>query len=129
MTDTARTIPIHPLAPAKVPEGAACNGCGVCCLYEPCPLGMLLSRRRTGTCLALRWQHDRYRCGALVDTRTVLAQVFAHRVRCLQPALAWGLRRIGGRWIAVGTGCDCDLQVVVDAAHSTTIGVTSSSHP
>ena len=31
----------HPEAPPKPPEGAPCNGCGLCCLAEPCPLGML----------------------------------------------------------------------------------------
>ena len=45
----------HPEAPPKPPEGAPCNGCGLCCLAEPCPLGMLVSRRRTGACVALRW--------------------------------------------------------------------------
>jgi len=37
-------ILIHPEAPAKPPLGAPCNGCGVCCLAEPCPVGVLVSR-------------------------------------------------------------------------------------
>ena len=45
---TEHTIHIHPQAPGKVPEGVACNGCGVCCLFEPCPLGVVLSRARVG---------------------------------------------------------------------------------
>lgn len=84
---------IEPGAPAKPAPGAPCNGCGVCCLGEPCPLGMLLSRRRRGACAMLRWrpQEGRYRCGAL-------------------GRLSWldGLLR---RWIAAGSGCDCDWQV------------------
>lgn len=72
--------------------GAPCNGCGLCCLAEPCPLGMLLSRRRRGACVALRWSEaeQRYRCGAV-----------AH---------PW-LGRLARRWIAAGAGCDADLQV------------------
>jgi hypothetical protein len=48
-------IRIEPLAPVKPATGSPCNGCGVCCLAEPCPLGMLVSRRRHGRCSALRW--------------------------------------------------------------------------
>ena len=40
---TGHLIRIHADAPAKPPVGAPCNGCGVCCLLEPCPLGVLLS--------------------------------------------------------------------------------------
>ena len=47
---------LQPSAPPKPAEGAPCNGCGLCCLAEPCPLGMLVSRRRTGACVALRWR-------------------------------------------------------------------------
>ncbi len=124
MPHTARTITIHPLAPAKVPEGAACNGCGVCCLYEPCPLGMLLSRRRSGACQALRWQQDRYRCGVLVDAGGVLAQALPRRVRWLERVLASVLRRVGARWIAAGTGCDSSLQVDSTEPPSTTMAIT-----
>jgi hypothetical protein len=88
-------IHIHALAPPKPAVGAACNGCGVCCLAQPCPLGMLVSRRRTGACAALRWDDDaaRYRCG-LIDVqrpwRTALAR----------------------RWIAAGRGCDSDAREI-----------------
>ena len=64
---------LHPEAPAKPVEGAPCNGCGLCCLAEPCPLGVLVSRRRAGACLALRWSDadGRYLCGMVVDPATV----------------------------------------------------------
>jgi len=86
---SARVIHIEPLAPAKPALGAACNGCGVCCLSEPCPLGMLASLRRRGACTALRWDAGatRYRCGL-----TTLP-------------LPGALTR---RWIAAGQGCDSD---------------------
>ena len=43
---THAVIYLHPAAPAKPAVGAACNGCGVCCAWQPCPLGMLVSGRR-----------------------------------------------------------------------------------
>jgi hypothetical protein len=54
---------------------------------------VLLSRRLTGTCAALRWEGGRYVCGALTA----------------QPS---GLRGwLVKRWIASGSGCDCSLEV------------------
>ncbi|MFG6455372.1 hypothetical protein [Roseateles sp. BYS96W] len=88
-----RVIEIHPDAPAKPAVGAVCNGCGVCCLTEPCPLGMLLSRRLKGACTALQWDGARYVCGVLTT----------------QPSgwRGWWVKR----WIAAGKGCDCSLEV------------------
>jgi hypothetical protein len=98
-------IHIHPEAPPKPAWGAPCNGCGVCCLLEPCPLGVVLSGRRTGACGALRWDpaQARYRCGALTDASGVLAPRWRW--------LAAPLRRWAGRWIAAGAGCDAALEV------------------
>jgi hypothetical protein len=90
-------IRIHALAPTKPVPGAACNGCGVCCLAEPCPVGMLLSLRRVGPCRALRWRQDsdeaaaRYRCGLMAN-------------RVMRPLVA--------RWIAAGQSCDSDAKIV-----------------
>jgi hypothetical protein len=80
-----RVILIHPQAPPKPAPGRPCNGCGVCCAAEPCPVGMLLSLKRRGACRALRWDGTRYRCGAMLRA----------------PWLA--------RWISAGSGCDSDL--------------------
>ena len=87
-----RTIRIHGEASPKPAWGAACNGCGVCCLAEPCPVGMLVSLRRRGACRALRWDPAaaRYCCG--------LMKV---------PAL----KAVVKRWIAAGQGCDSDAVV------------------
>ena len=95
-------IHLHASAPAKPAEGRACNGCGVCCAVEPCPLGQWLSRKRRGACAALQWSdaERRYRCGAV-----------ATPVRFM-PWLpeAWG-RRLALRWISAAKGCDSNLDV------------------
>jgi hypothetical protein len=92
---------LHRLAPPKPPTGAACNGCGLCCAAEPCPLGMLVSRRRHGACAALRWEpaQSRYRCGVVAEPQRHLPW--------LPPSLA---RRLALRWIAAQRGCDSDLE-------------------
>jgi hypothetical protein len=98
-----QVIHIHPEAPAQPVEGAPCNGCGVCCLAEPCPLGRLISRKRVGACDALRWDGAQrlYRCGAISDAEGVLGA----RWRWAAPLL----RRLALRWIAAGIGCDASL--------------------
>jgi hypothetical protein len=102
-----QVIHIHPEAPIKPVLGAPCNGCGVCCLAEPCPLGQVISRKRTGACDALRWDASAalYRCGVLSGT----ADLLGPRWRWAAPLL----RRLALRWIAAGVGCDAT--VVVDA--------------
>ena len=102
-----RVVWLHPEAPAKPAEGAPCNGCGLCCLAEPCPLGMLVSRRRTGRCDALRFSEaqQRYVCGMVTDPGGVTGWRHPGAVRVLS-ALA-------RRWIAAGVGCDARLHGVV----------------
>ncbi|MFZ3128031.1 MAG: hypothetical protein WA136_08450, partial [Rhodoferax sp.] len=96
MAYTEQIIHIHRQAPAKPAEGAACNGCGVCCLSEPCPLGMVLSGRRTGACRALRWDGSlaQYRCGAVLAPRMALAHALPPVLRWLAGPLAPVLRRV-----------------------------------
>ena len=93
-----RVIHLQPSAPAKPEPGLPCNGCGVCCAAEPCPLGRLLSRRSEGACVALGWQpaEGRYRCGVLAEPGRWLRWL---------PAAAG--RALAARWIAAGGGCDC----------------------
>lgn len=95
---------IQPTAPPKPVEGAPCNGCGLCCLAEPCPLGVLVSGRRQGACAALRWDADgqRYLCGLVADPAGVTGW-----------RRPWALRAtaaLARRWIAAGVGCDAQLQ-------------------
>ena len=98
-------IHLHPAAPAKPAVGAACNGCGVCCASEPCPAGMLVSRRRQGACDALRWQAagGLYRCGLVAEAPAFLPRA----LRWAAPLLARWARRA----IAASRGCDSEVQV------------------
>jgi len=89
-----QVIHIHAEAPAKPAVGQPCNGCGVCCLAEPCPVGMLISRRRHGACNVLVWSpaQSRYRCGLLLTS-----------------GRRWWTRwwqRWAARVISAGSGCD-----------------------
>ncbi|MBL0086024.1 MAG: hypothetical protein IPP44_04765 [Ideonella sp.] len=97
-------IHIHTEAPPKPTAGASCNGCGVCCSWRPCPMGVLLSRRTTGPCVALRWFDEvgRYRCAMVDKPSSVLPNL---------PSWAAAVTaRLARRWIAQGIGCDCDLE-------------------
>ena len=105
MTAAHQVIHIHPEAPPKPPEGAPCNGCGVCCLAEPCPVGMLISRKRQGACDVLRWSglQGRYVCGLLAegdDGGEGSAPLWRRLWR------AWARRLI-----SAGSGCDASLEV------------------
>lgn len=93
-------IEIHADAPPKPAEGAPCNGCGLCCAWQPCPVGAWVSGRRTGACAALEWHADggRYRCGMVVAPE--------RHVRWLPSIAAPLVRRAVLRWIAAARGCD-----------------------
>jgi len=105
---SGRVIWIRPEAPSKPALGAPCNGCGVCCLAEPCPLGMLVSLKREGACRALQWSEDdrQYRCGMLVHPTRYVG------LRTLKPEALLNrlIRRYARRMIAAGIGCDADIE-------------------
>lgn len=99
----SRVIYIQATAPSKPALGEKCNGCGLCCLLEPCPLGMLVSRRRRGACIALIWieEDQRYQCG--------MVQAPERFVPLSGPRMARWLQRLARRLISAGQGCDADL--------------------
>ena len=113
MSRVYKTIHIEPSAPAKPPFGGPCNGCGVCCLHQPCPIGVVLSARRHGPCSALRWHapEARYRCGAISQPSQVMADRLPRLMRRLAVPLAPLLAALARRSIALDAGCDCDLEV------------------
>lgn len=99
----ARVIWLHKAAPNKPAEGLPCNGCGVCCATEPCPVALVFLFQRRGACKALLWNGDGnvYRCG--------MAQNPERYLRYLRRLPAWAVRiaqRLVLRWIAAGTACD-----------------------
>ncbi|RZM04361.1 MAG: hypothetical protein EOP73_02035 [Variovorax sp.] len=100
-----QVILIRPDAPPKPPEGRPCNGCGVCCLSEPCPAGVLASRRLRGACAALSWSpaEARYRCGLISAPADWLPPL----LRGAAPLLA----RLARRFVAAGRGCDSSVVV------------------
>ncbi|MDD0810266.1 hypothetical protein PSQ20_07965 [Curvibacter sp. RS43] len=104
-----RVIEIHAEAPPLPAFGTPCNGCGLCCLAEPCPLGMWVSRRRTGACRALQWEAEarRYRCGVVAEPQRFVPA----GLQRLAPLLS----RLARRWISAGSGCDAHLETEVDS--------------
>ncbi|HEX8955395.1 MAG TPA: hypothetical protein VF798_03940, partial [Burkholderiaceae bacterium] len=85
--------------------GAPCNGCGVCCAHEPCPVALVFLRQRRGGCRALEWDGEaqRYRCG--------MAQHPGRHLRWLPARLATIMQRLVLRWIAAGTACDASNEI------------------
>jgi hypothetical protein len=99
------TILIHAAAPAKPLLGEACNGCGICCATEPCPVSMIALLQFKGACRALLWQEaeQRYVCGMVVRPAAYL--------RWLPDSLAIWVGRLVAKKIAAGKGCDADIDV------------------
>lgn len=128
--NSIQVIHIHPQAPTQPPTGAVCNGCGVCCLVEPCPLGVLLSQKRRGACSAVLWSEPLglYRCGAVVAPRRVLAAQLPTHWRWLSRPLAWVLGRVARRWIAAGVGCDSSVESAPMASTTMVSSPSNSAH-
>ncbi|MCX7141101.1 MAG: hypothetical protein NT123_08400 [Proteobacteria bacterium] len=95
-----KTVFLHADAPSKPAEGETCNGCGICCAAERCPVAWLFLPRNSESCAALQWDAEarRYHCGMVVHPADFLR---------------WLPRRWegqAGRWfayrVAAGKGCD-----------------------
>ena len=106
-----RVILLHKQAPPKPEAGRACNGCGVCCAAAPCPLGIWLSRRRHGECVALSWRDEAGGQGAEGEGGRYLCGALAEPARWLPWLPARTATALARRWIAAAKGCDSDLQV------------------
>lgn len=105
MSTSWQTITIHRDAPTKPVPGEACNGCGICCTADPCPVARLFLWQWRGACRALIWEDSasRYHCGMLTDP--------ARHSRVI-PAACNGLaKRFFAKRIAAGAGCDSVVDV------------------
>jgi len=91
--------------PQKPNEGAPCNGCGICCASEPCPVAIVFLSQRRGSCRALEWDDEGkfYRCGMLLRPEFYLPKL----PRFAKPTT----RRLIHRWIAADTACDAPDEV------------------
>jgi hypothetical protein len=105
-----RSIELQSQAPAKPRLGEPCNGCGICCAAEPCPVAMLFlgQGREASPCRALQWRaaDSRYVCGMAIRPGEYL-----HWLPVFLEARA--ARWFAGR-IAEGRGCDADIEVAED---------------
>lgn len=104
MKSSLQTITIHAQAPQKPALGAACNGCGICCAAEPCPVSLALLWPHKTPCRALVWSdaQQRYWCGMVSEP--------SRFIRWLPQNLDAFARRIFKRWIAADTACDVAVE-------------------
>ena len=120
-----RIVTLPREAPDKPALGAPCNGCGLCCAAELCPLGRVMFGKSRGPCPALVWQtaDRRHVCGLAVEPG-------AHLPR-LPGFLAPLFARLARRWISAGSGCDSDVAAEIlpanPAAPAGFAGPTDSS--
>ena len=98
--DASNVIWLQVDAPAKPPLGEACNGCGVCCAAETCPVSRVFLWQWRGSCRALEWHAElkQYRCGMLLHASHYLAYL----PRFLETRFQQWIQR----WIAADTACD-----------------------
>jgi len=92
-------------APVKPATGLPCNGCGVCCAAEPCPVAGIFLWQWKGACRALRWsgQERQYRCGLFQQPESYLPWL-----NFLPELMRLKFQRMIGRKIAAGIACDSD---------------------
>lgn len=105
MAPLSQTIILHREAPPKPALGAACNGCGVCCAADPCPVARVFLLQRAGSCRALLWQaaSSSYACGMVSEP--------ARHSRLVPTWLNARAGRFFASRIAAGLGCDSATEV------------------
>jgi len=98
-------IHIHAEAPSKPSIGTPCNGCGVCCAAEPCPVSLALLWPHSTPCKALVWVENdkRYLCGMVSEP--------SHFIQWLPKLLDKKMGQLFKRWIAADTLCDADALI------------------
>lgn len=87
----------------KPPHGSPCNGCGQCCMDEPCPLGAAVFRKATGSCPALeKADGDKWACGLVVHPE---------RYAPVQTMIVGRSALGNAASVLVGAGIGCDAQL------------------
>jgi len=81
---------LPPTAPPKPAFGDACNGCGVCCQQEVCPLGRATFGEVAAPCPALVFGQARFWCALVLGERELRRQD-PSEPPCLETMLAIGL--------------------------------------
>lgn len=99
-------IKIHPQAPVKPQIGKTCNGCGVCCAAELCPVNYVLLWPHQHPCRALVWSENRYYCGLVINPSAYL--------KWLPKRMQSVAIRLFKRWIAANQQCDSEVEWVDD---------------
>lgn len=110
MKTSWQTITLHRNAPPKPRPGEPCNGCGVCCAAEPCPIAALFLFQRRGRCRALVWQdeHARYVCGMVTSPES--------HSRLIPASLGKLMGGFFASRISAGAGCDSTAELDVEEA-------------
>lgn len=100
-----RLIELHQLAPAKPRCGQPCNGCGVCCALEPCPVALVFLLQRKGRCRALLWdeRESRYVCGMVRQPDSYS--------RLIPKSFGKSMGMFFASRIAAGKGCDAEIEL------------------
>jgi len=80
--------------------GEPCNGCGFCCIQEPCDLAREFLDCRIGPCRALEYEDGRTYCGLLRRPIHYIAGIADN------PALSGPLQARIAFTLAIGSGCD-----------------------
>lgn len=97
------TTNVRAAAARKPKFGTACNGCGLCCLIEPCSLAIeFVTSDTTGPCPALEKEDDRFWCGLLRRPHHYIEELKE------KPWVDGPIQEILLASGAFGAGCDSD---------------------
>jgi hypothetical protein len=83
--------------PAKPPEGADCNGCGLCCALQLCALAVEFLDAAAAPCPAMEFAGERFWCGLARNPSSYFGTpVLANKF----------IRPLVHQALSIGGGCD-----------------------
>ncbi len=89
--------------PRKPRESEPCNGCGHCCVEEPCALAAEFLSCTTGPCVALEYTDGRTYCGLV---RNPIQHLLGRTAADEHAGLVGGLQAHLAGVLRLGAGCD-----------------------